>query len=235
MAPWQRLLMVMVVVGGTVGVASADNLRRAREYYAAGQQKFYQGDFQAAIQAFRAADRVVPSPILEFNIALSYERVGNTTKALEGYRRYLKRYPAAPNRVAVEAAITRLKKRARLPPKTQELGLLGSDYPDESLHQGQSAQINSRHGMKRIAEVDVAAIRDRRGFRGVVEPSGQDQHAHPVPKDDKTSARKPFYKKWWFWVIAGVGTVVVVTAATSDSSSSRNTSAASSPGLSVSF
>jgi len=63
------------------------------ERYREGRAAFDAGEFERAIRLFLDADRLAPSAALSFNIARSYEKLGNTARALEHYRRYLRREP----------------------------------------------------------------------------------------------------------------------------------------------
>lgn len=55
------------------------------------------GHFRAAIEHFKEADRLAPSPRLSFNIALAYERMDDVPNALAAYRDFLRRSPEAEN------------------------------------------------------------------------------------------------------------------------------------------
>lgn len=101
---------------------------RARRHFQTGESLYRAGNYRGAIAEFRAADSIVPSPILTFNIALCHERLDEPEEALRLFRSYLERRPDAPNRAAVEARIAALEKRiaeknapARTPDLYEEL------------------------------------------------------------------------------------------------------------------
>ena len=50
-----------------------------------------------------------PSPVLSYNIGLSYDRLGNSASAITYYQQYLQGVPNAPNRAEVEQSIARLQ------------------------------------------------------------------------------------------------------------------------------
>ncbi len=69
--------------------------RRAVGLYKEGEAAYRAGDFDAAIQAFRAADAIAPSPEYDFNIAQAYRKKGDCEKALISYRNYVRLKPSA--------------------------------------------------------------------------------------------------------------------------------------------
>ncbi|MEO8178386.1 MAG: PEGA domain-containing protein [Deltaproteobacteria bacterium] len=77
--------------------ASARGNEQAHASFARGMEAFEQGHFRAAVEHFREADRLAPSPRLSFNVALAYERMADTPNALAAYRDYLRRAPEAKN------------------------------------------------------------------------------------------------------------------------------------------
>ena len=109
-------LAFALLSAGAVAVtpdASAQSARdQAREAYARGKQLFDGGKFQAAIGEFEKARSLAPSPVLDFNIGLCHDRLGNAGAALVSYRAYLDAVPNAGNRAAVESRIKILEPKA---------------------------------------------------------------------------------------------------------------------------
>lgn len=77
--------------------ASAEVSAQARSSFARGMEAYDHGHFRAAIEHFKEADRLAPSPRLSFNIALAYERMDDVPNALAAYRDFLRRSPEAEN------------------------------------------------------------------------------------------------------------------------------------------
>jgi hypothetical protein len=73
------------------------------------------GKCAAAIKEFTAAYETLKDPIVLFNRAECYRRIGDNAKAAEDYRGFLKGFPSAPNRAEIEARIATLEKSA--PPR----------------------------------------------------------------------------------------------------------------------
>lgn len=89
----------------------------ANSYYEKGMDAFRAGRYREAINAFREADRIAPSPALSFDVALAHEQLGEVARALEHYREYLRRAPDASERTRIEERISELEG------KLVELGL----------------------------------------------------------------------------------------------------------------
>ncbi|MSP93588.1 MAG: hypothetical protein EXR79_17650, partial [Myxococcales bacterium] len=100
------LVACVVLVATTAG---ADDVRlTAQRHFAAGDKLFRAGDYRGAIAEFEAADALLPSPILAFDLALCHEQLGEQERAVLRYRDYLARSPMAPNRADVEQRVARL-------------------------------------------------------------------------------------------------------------------------------
>jgi tetratricopeptide (TPR) repeat protein len=106
--------LAVLVAPLMIPTAHAQDARaKARTHYQKGNQLYSSGDYQSAIAEFAAADKLAPSPMLEFNIALCYDQLGDRAEALRRYRLYLKAMPNAANRSTVEGKIRRLEGELR--------------------------------------------------------------------------------------------------------------------------
>jgi hypothetical protein len=76
-----------------------------------------QGKCAAAVREYTAAYEKLHDPIVLFNRADCYRRLGENGKAAEDYRGYLQGFPAAPNRAEIEARIATLERPAAPPPR----------------------------------------------------------------------------------------------------------------------
>lgn len=85
----------------------ADPLARSR--FEQGVAAFEQGRYREAVELFREADRLAPSPLHSFNVAKVYDRMEDKSSALAFYRDYLRRLPAAPNAAEVRQRVTELE------------------------------------------------------------------------------------------------------------------------------
>ncbi|MFO0727053.1 MAG: PEGA domain-containing protein [Myxococcota bacterium] len=96
-----------------------------------GKKAFSRGDYDAAIQEFKAAFDIKPSAAVLFNIAKSFERMSRYEEAIDYYQQYLDLDPNATDRPDVEEQIRRLKKSIR--ERFQELSV-SSDPPGADIY-----------------------------------------------------------------------------------------------------
>jgi tetratricopeptide (TPR) repeat protein len=89
-------------------------LEEARKQHRAGVEAFAAGAYADAIAAFLTSDALRPSSETAFNIAKAYEAQGDNSHALQYYREYLRRAPAANDRDAVAKRIAKLSQKVAL-------------------------------------------------------------------------------------------------------------------------
>lgn len=112
-----RLVAVAVVLTlGLSSVAAAQDeaaRAQAREQFGAGVQRYEQGDYQGALEAFQEAYRLAPHPMVRVNMANCYEHLGRPLEALHHFERFLAESENATRqqRREVQAAIGRLQQQ----------------------------------------------------------------------------------------------------------------------------
>jgi tetratricopeptide (TPR) repeat protein len=74
----------------------------AKEKAASAKAAFDRGDYAVAVEDYREAYRLVPSPGLLFNLGQAYRLVGSCGEAVEAYREYLRLVPDSPYRPTAE-------------------------------------------------------------------------------------------------------------------------------------
>ena len=111
-----------------------------------GKKAFGRGDYDAAIQEFKAAFELKPTSAVLFNIAKSYERMSRYEEAIDFYKQYLDLDPNTPDRSDVEEQIRRLQKSIR--ERFQELSVSsnppGADIYLDDRNTGLQGQTNFR-------------------------------------------------------------------------------------------
>jgi tetratricopeptide (TPR) repeat protein len=90
---------------------SPSDLERAKALQAQGVVAFREGNYAAAIDAFVAADRCVPSAALSFNVAKAHDRLGDVGQSLFWYTDYLRRAPEAEDAAQTRASIAERESR----------------------------------------------------------------------------------------------------------------------------
>lgn len=105
-------------------------VEQARNLFVEGTQHYQAGRLDEALERFLAAWRLVPSPELAYNVARTYERMGDAQHGVEFYRHYLQQAaPDAAERQEVERRIGELEAIAQrqreqivaLPPSQDQL------------------------------------------------------------------------------------------------------------------
>ncbi len=113
----RALLLALAATSATAGAAEPaaisppDPAAAARAAFRKGADLYKSGKYREAISAFETADRLKPSPALQFNIGQAWEKLGDPAAALAAFARYLRADPAAPNREAVQKTIGALEAR----------------------------------------------------------------------------------------------------------------------------
>jgi hypothetical protein len=96
----------------TLGAPAGSDTERAREAasrYELGALAFRNARYREAVANFLAADALVPSAALSYNIALAYDKLEETARALSFYRDYLRRRAEGENSEEVAARIRALE------------------------------------------------------------------------------------------------------------------------------
>lgn len=91
------------------GAARQGQLREANAHYERGAAAYRARKYSDAVAAFLAADRLVPSAVLSFNIARAHDKNGDALAALAHYRDYLRRDEAPKNAALVTQRIAALE------------------------------------------------------------------------------------------------------------------------------
>jgi len=146
--------------------------------------------------------------LMEFNIALCYERLGNSTEALRRYRLFLERAPNASNREDVQRRIARLeassaptgpaeetprvspKDPADMPPPfspTDSPTATPSDRGQDRDYSKAQTGAPTDPELAKVAAIDVAAVRDAMGLEPPV-ATGTTGSAGPVATGARGSA-----------------------------------------------
>jgi hypothetical protein len=87
----------------------ANLTEQAKQLYLLGAEAFASQRNADAIGYFRQAERLVPSAKLTYNIALAYDEMGDTGRALSAYRAFLAQEPGSLHREAVLARIAKFE------------------------------------------------------------------------------------------------------------------------------
>ena len=114
-----------------VGLDAATPDARFRARVEAGRAKYKAGDYEGAIEEFRAAFDIKASAAPLYNIAKSYENMGRWEEAADYFQQYLDLDPNASDRANVEALIKEMQRRIR--DRFKELSI-SSDPPGAEIY-----------------------------------------------------------------------------------------------------
>jgi tetratricopeptide (TPR) repeat protein len=98
---------------------SAALTAEARAFFDRGNALFKEGSYAAALAAFSAARRFAPLPELVYNLAVTAERLGHATEAVDYYRQYLREAEHPADEQAVQARIRALLTDRSPPPSSR--------------------------------------------------------------------------------------------------------------------
>lgn len=88
--PILRTLLATVLL---LGVASTASAQEARELFTQGQAAYETGDYDTAVARWERAYELDPRPLLQYNLAQAYERLGFLDRAVAAYRVYVENTP----------------------------------------------------------------------------------------------------------------------------------------------
>jgi tetratricopeptide (TPR) repeat protein len=108
-------LAVALAATPALGQPRDNPLERARHHMELGQDAFARGEFAAAGQSFLDAYAASPFPAFLYNAGLAAEKGGESAKAIELYRRYLREEPAAADAAEIDVKIRTLLVEAPTP------------------------------------------------------------------------------------------------------------------------
>ena len=86
---------------------------RAKALFEKGIDAYKNARYKDAIDSFLDAHRLYPNPVLSFNTARAYQKLGDKAGALRFYREYLRQSPTATDRSEVETEINGLETALR--------------------------------------------------------------------------------------------------------------------------
>ncbi len=105
--------IVLIALVLTAASARADVNPEARKYFEQGAVAYEEARYEEAIDHFLRAYAIDPQPVLVYNAAQGYERLGDVPNALRSYRDYLRLAPRADDRATVETRVGNLERRLR--------------------------------------------------------------------------------------------------------------------------
>ena len=209
------LTLVCLTVSGALA-GTQENLARDQVKQAAAAYNL--GHFDEAAEHYEEAYRLVPDPVLLFNIAQSYRLGGKPDKALNAYRAFLRTAGTeASNREVAEKHIAEIKRHQEenkgspaetvaTPSTFPATPPLASPPPLPP--QGVPSQGVSSQGVS--PPVGTAGSPPQNPALPLAGPADLSTSAQSDSGAASQEVGRPFYKTWWFWTAVG-GAVVAGT------------------------
>jgi tetratricopeptide (TPR) repeat protein len=171
-------------------------MAQAKQHFETGRNAYNAGDYVTAIREFKEAERLRPSPILDYNIGLANEKLGKRRVAVKYYRRYLELQPNAANKAEVEQKVQSLEAEIAAQPPVAATTQPGGTAPQPG------AQVEQPGDMPPP---------DPNATAGAAQP-GYDPYASTAPPGHAPVAAKPAKKRslWWLPLVIVGGVAVTI-------------------------
>ena len=105
-------LATAVLLTAVLLQAAPASAQDARELFSQGQAAYETGDYDTAVRNWRQAWEIDPRPLLQYNLAQAYERLGQLDLAVTSYRAYVEASPGDDARAQnARARIASLEQR----------------------------------------------------------------------------------------------------------------------------
>jgi tetratricopeptide (TPR) repeat protein len=101
----------MLVLGATARAQQEKSDETARIHFKAGTSYYDTGDYELALREFNRSYELSGRPELQYNISLTYEKLGDLEAAIKALEKYLNEAKDIPNRKTLELRLANLNKR----------------------------------------------------------------------------------------------------------------------------
>jgi len=113
--PWVALAAVLLAPGTSAGAGCDDDggtpRDRARAHFQAGISAYDAKRYSEAVDHLTCADQVLPNPAFAYNIAVTYEAMGDVPTALRWYREHRRRSGPDASTDALQAKLSQLESK----------------------------------------------------------------------------------------------------------------------------
>jgi hypothetical protein len=178
--------------------AVTESRERARQLFRQGKRHLGEGDYAGALAAFVAAEKLHPSPLIDYNAARCLDSLGRLAEAIERYRAYVEALPQADNAAEVRQRVATLEGQlaelTRDPYVDLEQRADGAEQSERA--DAVDQQATTHYGAKSVippalSEGDISPPRDERP--ALRESASQPIQALPrrPPASQGRAARRP--------------------------------------------
>jgi hypothetical protein len=165
---WMSLALCLACLARAEPVSAAPNAEVQR-LVAEAKRAYDNGQFAEALARYDLSYQLEPAPQLLFLIGQAADSDGQSERALQAYRAYLRAVPAAPNKTFVSARIARLQKapvaEPRSDPHATRATPMTAAASKPSVNARASGKLVDPVGSSRWSADDEAWFQRNRGFR----------------------------------------------------------------------
>jgi tetratricopeptide (TPR) repeat protein len=161
-----------IILAAPVAQAQSDLDEKARTHFQAGSSFYDEGNYEQALSEFQSAYQLSKRPELQYNISLTYEKLGDLNNAIIALERYLNEGKEISNRTTLEVRRENLRKRLdRQQQGEPETTPEGGAQPAEGEGAGQALD---------MPQAETGAIATGSAARATTKPSGKLKLTTPV-------------------------------------------------------
>lgn len=169
--------------------ATPEESAAARAHFETGERHYDLREYEEALREFKDAYRIVPDPVLLYNIGQCHWKLQHRREAIDFYRQYVRRLPSAPNAKEVQARVRELEKELEHSPEPPPAATTPPPPPPPAV------TTPARTAPPPVAAPAPAAT-------ATEPPASVDLTAAAPTEPAPTDA--PLYSRWWFWTAIGV-------------------------------
>lgn len=200
------LVAALLVPQSTAAKAGDGDTQAARRFFRRARKAYTLGQFERALELFKAAYEAKPMPAFLFNLGQCHWQLKNYERAIFFYEGYIREKPDAQNRPLAEELLAESRRLYN-----QELEI--KRLEDEKIKKEKELSLKKAEAerlaaQRRLEEQRTLLVKEKQVL--------QDKRtmAYSLLNVETAVEKKsvPAYKKWWFWTI--IGSTAAATAAT---------------------
>jgi tetratricopeptide (TPR) repeat protein len=199
------LIACVVTTAPVCLAATPEESAAARGHFEKGERHYDLREYEDALREFKDAYRIVPDPVLLYNIGQCHWKLQHRREAVDFYRQYLRRLPNAPNAKEVQARVRELEKDLA---STPEPVAPPPTTPPPAPVPAPTAPPPPPPATTTAAPLPTVAP-----------PAPADVATTTVPEPSpEPEAGASVFHRWWFWTAVGVvaaGAAIGIVVATS--------------------
>jgi hypothetical protein len=208
-----RVNVVAAMLLALMGVARADKTADAKQHYLNGAKAYEEGDFQRAVDEYRASYDLSRRPLLLYDLGQAYRKLGNNELSLHSYQQFLVRSTEGRDQEYRESAVVQVKQLEALLAEQRKVKTAPPDG------------VTSPEPEKPVKTPSEPPPPVEKPAPIAVTPPVVEKPPVVIARD-ATPVHVPVYKRWWFWTILGgvivAGAIVGIAVALTQPSPSFN-------------